>query len=310
MSGPLSTSLLTVYARLSADLVAGGTLVVNYPTGFQYSAGHFTPLGHKAAVVNGAPLLSPRDFTVAFGATAATITLATGAATIPANSEIYFEFNEKGQRGYQDGKTIPKAPIAARISNLQTRELNFGMPLAAVTTTIAAAQLMAGAGNLVLTNTAGVTLDVPRNVTLTVATTDQSARTFTVTGLDEYGNTVVENITGPNANTVQGNKAFKTVTQVAVNGALATNGVSVGFGNKLGLPVFLANAAFILKELQDGASATTGTTVAGVVVKQTATTGDVRGTYVPNTAPDGTKAYSLVVALEDPNFTGGVQFAG
>lgn len=63
-----------------------------------------------------------------------------------------------------------------------------------------------------MTNTGGVvTLDTPRNVTLYSAA-DQSTKTITVTGTDEYGKAMVETITGPDGTSAtkiaQGVKAF------------------------------------------------------------------------------------------------------
>jgi hypothetical protein len=152
-------------------------------------------------------------------------------------------------------------------------------------------------------------MDVPRNVTLTVATTNHSARTFTVYGTDEYGNAMVENIAGPNANTVSGIKAFARVTRVAVDGALATNGVSVGYGTTLGLPLAVRKAAQVIRESLDGAVATAGTFAYALQnVAATATNADVRGTYIPNSAPDGARGFSIAVMLTDPSDIGFAQF--
>ena len=51
--------------------------------------------------------------------------------------------------------------------------------------------------------------------------------TFTVTGTDADGRSITEDITGPNNETVTGSKFFKTVTNIAVDGAVGTN-VEVG----------------------------------------------------------------------------------
>lgn len=47
-----------------------------------------------------------------------------------------------------------------------------------------------------------------------------------------------------------------------------------------------------------------GTLVEGVQTTPTGTTGDARGTWDPETTPDGSTAYSLVVAMPDPNYKG------
>lgn len=53
-----------------------------------------------------------------------------------------------------------------------------------------------------------------------------------------------------------------------------------------------------------------GTFVAGVATAATATSGDVRGTYAPVTTPNGSKEFSLLVALPDPANDGVAQYAG
>jgi hypothetical protein len=60
------------------------------------------------------------------------------------------------------------------------------------------------------------------------------------------------------------------------------------------------------------ASASAGTFVAGLSVNtiSTATTADVRGTYDPSAACDGSKAFELLVNLSDPTFKGVPQYDG
>jgi len=54
-----------------------------------------------------------------------------------------------------------------------------------------------------------------------------------------------------------------------------------------------------------------GTVLAGnASAAQSATSGDVRGTFAPLTDPDGSVSYELVVALPDPDFLGFDQYAG
>jgi hypothetical protein len=205
------------------------------------------------------------------------------------------------------------APLSStRIVPVREVFLDLGSPITAATTGIAAAQLLAAAGNMVLSGalvSGGIAyLDVPRNVTLTVATTNQSGITFTVYGFDEYGQAMVEAITGPNANTVSGIKAFARVTRVAASAAIATNGVSVGFGTTLGLPLAVRRAGSIAKEMLDGANATAGTFAYALTnAAATSTNADVRGTYIPNSAPDGTRGYVVSFLATDPTDIGVAQ---
>ena len=135
-----------------------------------------------------------------------------------------------------------------------------------------------------------------------------TTQTITITGTDEYGVAMTERKTLNGTTTVTGAKAFATVTQVAISAALAGN-LTVGTATTLGLPVALQNAGQVLKEVQDGAAATAGTFAFASTVTPTNATADVRGTYIPNSAPDGSKVYMLHVLLGDPGFrsNGGTQ---
>src|SRR3546814_16806249 len=85
---------------------------------------------------------------------------------------------------------------------------------------------------------------------------------------------------------------------------------SVGTGVVLGVPFYRGGTGQIIGERLDGAAAAAGTKVAGVVTTSSAVTGDVRGTYSPNSAPNGSRSYTLLVALADVENRGAPQFAG
>ena len=104
---------------------------------------------------------------------------------------------------------------------------------------IALNQTLSGSGNLTLngilmtqdaTNgtsiNSSVQFNVPTTITITSAGND-SGRTFTVTGTNTSDGAQTEDITGANAGTATGSSIFKTVTQIAINGASAGN-VSAG----------------------------------------------------------------------------------
>jgi hypothetical protein len=74
--------------------------------------------------------------------------------------------------------------------------------------------------------------------------------------------------------------------------------------------VFIPNGANVLKELENEAAATSGTIVSGVASVPSATTGDVRGTYDPNSACDGSKGFSLIAAIPDASYLGATQYSG
>ena len=65
-------------------------------------------------------------------------------------------------------------------------------------------------------------------VTITSGGSDESSKTFTVTGTDMSGNALIEVITGPEASkTVTGRRIFKTITSV-VNSAATTGNITIG----------------------------------------------------------------------------------
>jgi len=298
-----------VTGLLSAAVATSGTFTTGYPAGSRL--GDFrSGVGHRL-VVGGRQYVCPTDFTLAY--TSATVITVTWAATntLPAGSTFRLQLARGNSPTYIAETTGPD-----NINNASwvfPVRINLGAPIAPAATGVTTAQLLGAAGNLTIDGTrasGGVaTLDAPRNFTLTVATTNQSGINFTVYGTDEYGAALVEVLAGPNNNTVQGKKAFKTITRVAASAAVATNGVSVGFGDVLGLPVHVTATA-ILKELQDGAAASAGTLVAGLspLTKSTGSTADVRGTYDPSAACDGAKVFELDVLVVDPTFRGNPQF--
>ena len=194
------------------------------------------------------------------------------------------------------------------VTRFRLARISLGSPAAAASNNVCTSQaITAAAGgtlNGALVSGGVATFDVPRNV---VAAWTTSA-VLTVTGTDVYGNVLKES--SASGTSFTGKKAFKTVTSIAVSADVT--GATVGTGTVLGLPVYLPSAGLVLRELEDGATATAGTIVGGLspATVSTATTADVRGTYAPNSSPDGVKAFDLVAALTDFSFTGNPQYAG
>ena len=174
---------------------------------------------------------------------------------------------------------------------------------------IAASQTPAGAGNLTLTagtsanlvtNAAGVQviqLDCPRAVQVTQVSAGVSAN-FTVKGFDIYGQPMSELIASTSGSTVNGKKAFSQILSIAVSGG-TTTAVTVGTTDILGCPVRVSDLGYI----QDVGWANTlardaGTAVAADMTNPaTTTTGDVRGTYLPSSASNGSNRLVYAVAL-------------
>lgn len=130
------------------------------------------------------------------------------------------------------------------------------------------AQTTAGAGNLTINGdlaSGGVaTFGEQQRVTLYSAA-DLRALTFTVYGTTKLGDSISEDIAGPNAGTVTTTANFKTVTRVAVDGAVGTN-ATVGNSNAMetgwialdharpakGIAVELSSGASLTYEVQYG----------------------------------------------------------
>jgi hypothetical protein len=86
---------------------------------------------------------------------------------------------------------------------------------------------------------------------------------------------------------VSGLKAFYLITSVSVSGATGT-ALTVGTTNVLGIPVRVANVAYVASVKSNNALAQDGGNfTAADTNTATTTTGDVRGTYTPATASNG-----------------------
>jgi hypothetical protein len=180
------------------------------------------------------------------------------------------------------------------------------IPQAAVTNNIAASQTAAGAGAVTLTagtsaksvvrndGTTAIQLDLPRAIKVNCSTT---ARAFTINGYDYYGQAMSEVITVATAATaVTGKKAFYQVTSATIAGSATA--VVIGTSDVLGLPVRVFNVAYVSSVKSNSTLAQdAGTFVAADMATATTTTGDVRGTYTPATASDGTVRTVMTIAL-------------
>lgn len=295
--------IITVTA--ASAVATSGTLTLPYPT--SRAASSYAGYGHKAFVSKFQRLLSaPSDFTLTFGASNITLTYL-GSTTIPVGSTVTVQANRPGVDG-QIPNEIPATLDNGLLASLVMIDL--GAPATADVDGLIAAYTGAAGGialdGALVSNGVGV-FDVPRNIVVDSGGADTAVLTFT--GTDEYGNVLVESITLNGTTAVQGKKAFKTITGVT-SSATISNGAFAGPGDILGLPVFLGKTGYVLKELQDGVAASAGTLVAGATAAPTATTGDVRGTYDPNAAADGTKVFTLIAAIPDVDYLGLPQYAG
>lgn len=185
------------------------------------------------------------------------------------------------------------------------------VPLTKQTNNISAAASYAGAGNATLAAGTGTTsvvltngstviqLDCPRAVSITIGAGTIADTAITVSGYDYYGQAMSEVIqTGTTqSTTVNGKKAFYQVASVAVAGAVGGT-VAVGTTDILGIPVRVTDAGYVASVGWNNTLArNAGTFTAAVTTTATTTSGDVRGTYVPSSATDGTKRLVMGVLL-------------
>jgi hypothetical protein len=183
------------------------------------------------------------------------------------------------------------------------------VPLTLQTSGLATAQAVASAKNLTLTAGTGVTtsvvngetryvLDTPRAVSLDSSGAGDTTQTATVYGYDLYGQPMSEAVALNGVTEVYTTKAFKSVTRIAISAATAGN-INAGFNDKLGLPVRVTDAGYIVSVKWAGAlAADAGTFVAADVTSPaTTTTDDVRGTYTPSSAANGTRRLVMTIAV-------------
>lgn len=284
----------------------GGTFTASYPSGrtaedyAQSNGDHFLISQAKRPI-----FARSGDFTVTFGASSITIVITTS-LTYAAGETVYLNADRA-----ESGMELVDLASPGKMSLVQTAKITLGTPATAVAAGYFASQNLTAAGVASTSGTvtaaiaaaslAGVA-DVPRNV---VAAWTGTA-VITVTGVDEYGAVLKES--SASGTSFTGKKAFKRVTGISVSADVT--GLTVGTGVVLGLPVYLDSAADVVREKQDNATATAGTITAGVIGTATATTGDVRGTYSPNSAPNGSRVYELIAEIQNPGFINNAQFSG
>lgn len=104
------------------------------------------------------------------------------------------------------------------------------LPASGNTAVVCALQTIAGAGNLLINGSkasGGVATLPGQQYLLFTTTEDDTGVTATITGTDAGGNVIGEAVVLVSSSTVASTKSYKTVTQIAVSGAIAAN-ISVG----------------------------------------------------------------------------------
>lgn len=303
-------------SQLAASVANGGTVTFSYPSAppKTWTKGNYLLSNNQHKLQIGQNIYtSPKDFALTFNANASGITVTNkGVSTWPAGAVANLQLNPSGLRSPSD-KDINYDNTNPGVVGMQAVWLDLGSPVVAAATNICAAQAVAGAGLLTLNGTLvtnGIAyMDVPRSWQIVSSSASDSAVVITMRGLDEYGNKVTESLTTNGTSPVLGKKAVSQVLSIT-SGAVTVGTISVGTSNVLGLPVALYKAAVqVVKESQDGAVASAGTFANADLTTPTATTGDVRGTYIPAVTPDGSKGYAVLAFVPDKSDMGVPNYA-
>lgn len=198
------------------------------------------------------------------------------------------------------------APMSLGVGPLGRIYIWDTIPQTLQTANVVASQTASGAGALTLTagtsatsvvrsdGTTVIQLDVPRALQVNCSTT---ARAFTITGYDYYGQAMSEVITVATAGTaVVGLKAWYQIATVSIAGS-ATACV-VGTSDVLGLPIRVIDAGYLVSNVWNNTlDNDAGTFSAAVTATATSSTGDVRGTYKPSSATNGSKRLVCAIAV-------------
>ena len=208
-----------------------------------------------------------------------------------------------------NGNRVDSSPMSNGVGPLGRVFVFDVIPQTLQAAALAASQTPAAAGAVTLTagtsvksatrqdGTAVYQLDCARAVSVTQVTAG-TARVFTVSGYDYYGQAMSEAITSNPGAAVNGKKAFYQVTGVTVSGA-TTTAVTVGTTDIIGMPLRVFDAGFIARAGWNNTLAEdAGTFVAAdMTATATTTTGDVRGTYVPSSASNGIKRLIMLICV-------------
>lgn len=256
----MSNNFVTLAQTLASAVATSGTITVTYPGDTNES--DFTTYDWFIVTESNDVYSSQAgDFDLTLGDTAATITWRS-ATTLAAGVSITTQLNMKGT-GDLEAKSskMDSVTVLKRVKPYHMVRVLMGNPSAADPNGIL---VSASATNSATSydkddfaaaydDTYG--LDVPRNVTM--VGTAGSNHVVTVTGTDEYGDVVIEALTLSGTTAIIGNKAFKTIVTVAVAAGAASDTFDMGWGDKLGLPVFTKLWNQIAAQYVDGVQVAT-----------------------------------------------------
>lgn len=188
---------------------------------------------------------------------------------------------------------VPAMEAAAELGRGLRGRIQLGAPIAAAAALVLNAQSIAAAVDLSTFLASFVNSEAQMSRfgrVLQVVASAAATSNVTIYGRDYLGQRMAESFTLNGTTPVIGKKAFRYVDRI-VAGATAAVTINVGVGAALGVPYTIL---VVEEEYVDSVRGAVGTLIAPIFTDpQTLTAGDPRGTYAPNSAPNGTKQYEL-----------------
>ena len=299
---------------LGANVAPAGTFTATLPTNIDTGrvAG---AVGHMLEM-NQASLAWPNQFSTSLGGSNGVVTITNKtASTWLAGQSFILQMNQLGDAGGLAPARGVQGPVFSKYSGMLCYAnaiiVNLGSPATKSTTAILATS---AAFETAITNPLTSVITVPggsngRALQVTSSSASDTTQTILVAGTDFLGVAMDQLFTLNGTAVISGTKAFSTVTSITAS-ATTVGTISVGTLDVFGLPSPLEMSGLIFQDLTDGAkSGTQGTYVTADVTAGGATniTGDVRGTFAPNTASNGTHYYHIIMFAPDAFYPGTVQ---
>lgn len=231
---------------------------------------------------------------------------------VAGQNQVGSGLSNAGGMNYYGDNNLPPSGLGMQMAPIWGMSVQ---PITSGASLLATSQTPAGAGNITLTAGTGVTtktiggvlyyiLDVvPHAVSVTTGGSE-SGTNMTITGIDFYYQIQTATVALPSSATIASSlKTFLGVSSISVSAAL-NNAATWGFTDTIGLPYVVQDKTLITRVAWNNTLAQdTGTlTVADTTSPATASTGDVRGTYLPSSgAADGTKRLTICGFMTNPD---------
>lgn len=282
----------TVLNIITEEPIAPGSeLTFDYPA----DKGHDRFLGASMHTLSfeGTFYRAPKDFVVIFGEQKIHVYW-NGNRTIPNSRILTIQLDEPLSGSHQD---LRSGQIVPSLVRSQMFIVDLGRPTAPRQEHFASELRFEGFAKQKIAQ--DVPLAPMRNITLFAHDDVEEGTTATVRGLDLYNRPVTETITLKGEENAHGVKCFRWVWEVELNRPTASR-ISIGIGERLGLPVFLPGSGYVMKYFVNSRGLAGGTILPGYEQSlPNATTPDVRGCFTPpeDIAMDGHNHFQLLVSL-------------